>query len=375
MRIEAIALTNFKAFDEVEVPLGALTLLSGLNGSGKSSVVQALGLLRQSLDGGTLREGEIALNGPLVEIGTGRDLLYQGFANAMIGISLKVDAEPEPQWLEWTAEAPLDADVLPCAMPPDEGAALDVNVFNAGFQFLRADRITPALTFPRSQHAVGTDRFLGARGEYTAHFLLKYGEVTEVAKPLRHTSAPDAPGLLSQVNAWMQEFSPGVRVEPQAIPMTDLVRLAFSYRGTSAAYGEPMRPTNVGFGLTHALPVVTACLAAEPGSLVVIENPEAQLHPLGQAAMGRLLALAAAQGVQILAESHSDHVLNGIRIAVKEGVIAPDQVQLHFFRRDIGKGAERETPMLSTEGRLSFRPENYFDQWERSLDALLDDRP
>ena len=70
----------------------------------------------------------------------------------------------------------------------------------------------------------------------------------------------------------MQEFSPGVRVEPVPVPMTDFVRLVFAFKGEGAAYGDPLRPTNVGFGLTHALPVVTACLAAEPGNMLVVRE-------------------------------------------------------------------------------------------------------
>lgn len=372
MKISQLVLENFKAFEEIAVPFGSLTLLSGLNGSGKSSIVQALGLLRQSLDAGALRSGQMLLNGPLVEIGIGRDLLFQGFARAMVGIGLVAGENEHPQYLEWLSDVSLDADVLPCSDRADLLEQTRVNLFQPGFQFLRADRITPAPVFPRSQHAVGTERFLGSRGEFTAHFLLRFGEELHVPRERRHGSAPDAPGLLTQVNAWMQEFSPGVRVEAQDVPMTDFTRLAYSYRGEGAAYSDSMRPTNVGFGLTHALPVVTACLAAEAGTLLVIENPEAQLHPKGQAAIGRLLALTAAGDVQVVAESHSDHVMNGIRIATKDGEISPDETKLHFFRRRDDRSVELETPVLGLDGRLSFWPEYYFDQWERSLDTLLD---
>ncbi len=129
----------------------------------------------------------------------------------------------------------------------------------------------------------------------------------------------------------MQEFSPGVRVGAEPVPMTDLVRLVFSYKGEGAAHGDPLRPTNVGFGLTHALPVIVACLAAEPGTMLVVENPEAQLHPRGQVSIGRLLALTAASGVQVIIESHSDHVLNGIRLAVKDGLLASKAREAPLF--------------------------------------------
>ena len=247
-----------------------------------------------------------------------------------------------------------------------------LNVFGKGFQFLRADRITPSVTYPKSQNTVRHHRSLGPRGEFTAHFLLEFGDEITTAPILRHVGAMDATSLNSQLSAWMQEFSPGVRVEVASIPMTDFVRLVFSYRGEGVAYGEPLRATNIGFGLTHSLPVVTACLAAQAGSLVVIENPEAQLHPAGQVAVGRLLGLTAANGVQLIIETHSDHVLNGIRLTVKEKKLPASEVKLHFFTRSASGRSSFESPALDQEGRLSYWPLGFFDQWENSLDQLLE---
>ncbi|CAH0497223.1 DUF3696 domain-containing protein [Novosphingobium sp. CECT 9465] len=370
--LDFIGLENFKAFEDIELRLGNLTLLSGLNGSGKSTVLQAIGVLRQSFDGRFLLEGDLALNGELVEIGTGRDALYQAFAKAEIALSLGESRQGEDHVYRWLAPADLEADVLSCTSKPERMELPLLDLFDRGFQFLRADRITPSVTFPKSQDAVRQKRFLGARGEYTAHFLLEFGEQITTAEIVRSPHEEKAFSLIAQVNAWMQEFSPGVRVGAQPVPMTDLVRLVFTYKGEGAAHGDPLRPTNVGFGLTHALPVITACLAAEPGTMLVVENPEAQLHPRGQVSMGRLLALAAANGVQVIIESHSDHVLNGIRLAVKDGLLAPNQAKLHFFTREPGQPSDYQTPTLTEEGRLSYWPKGFFDQWEKSLDKLLD---
>jgi len=369
--LDFIGLENFKTFDDLELSLGNLTLLSGLNGSGKSTVLQAIGVLRQSFDGRFLLAGELALNGELVEIGGGRDVLYQGFSKPEIALSLGESRDGQDHIYRWTAAAGSDADVLTCTTKPERGELRLLDLFDRGFQFLRADRITPAVTFPKSQDAVRQKRFLGARGEYTAHFLLEFGEQITTAKIVRSTHEEKAFSLIAQVNAWMQEFSPGVRVAAQPVPMTDLVRLVFTYKGEGVAHGDPLRPTNVGFGLTHALPVITACLAAEPGTMLVVENPEAQLHPRGQVSIGRLLALTAANGVQVIVESHSDHVLNGIRLAVKDRLLAPKQAKLHFFSRNSGEASSYQTPTLTEEGRLSYWPQGFFDQWEKSLDKLL----
>lgn len=376
--ISSIKLTNFKAFRDTTVPLSPLTLLSGLNGSGKSTLLQALGLIRQSSDAGFLAQDDLLLNGDLVELGTGADVLNYDFEIPFISIGISVQPAMGNGSLVWRAPIDTNSDVLKCDVSPGRGGRPsshgDMQIFNLldfGFQFLRADRITPSVTFPKSHHAVRKWQSLGPRGEYTAHYLLEFGSDKIPNSNLTHPTEAEAQSLLTQVNAWLQEFSPGVRVDAHPVPMTDFVRLAFSYRGHGASYGAPLRPTNVGFGLTHALPVVTACLGAAVGSLIVIENPEAQLHPRGQFAIGRLLAKTAAGGVQVIVESHSDHVLNGIRLAVKEGALDPTHAQFHFFHREPGEQSQFVSPKVTKEGRLTHWPPGFFDQWEKSLDELL----
>ena len=376
--IEEVSLVNFKAFKGVALPLGALTLLSGLNGSGKSTVLQALALVRQSWDAGFLSAGDLLLNGDLIELGTGADVLNHDFGEPYVEVGISL-SQGIGNGLIWRAPIETAADVLSCnalpggiGHPNDHGEMQIFNLLDFGFQFLRADRITPSVTFPKSNHAVRHRQFLGPKGEYTAHYLLEFGGEKISNLGLTHPSEPDAHSLLAQVNAWLQEFSPGVRVEAHSVPMTDFVRLAFSYRGQGVSYGAPLRPTNVGFGLTHALPVITACLGAKSGSLIIIENPEAQLHPKGQVAIGRLLAMTAAGGVQVIVESHSDHVLNGIRLAVKGGTLEANHTKLHFFHRTPGDQSRFESPSLTAEGRLTNWPSGFFDQWEKSLDQLLD---
>nr|WP_275939108.1 DUF3696 domain-containing protein [Polyangium spumosum] len=133
------------------------------------------------------------------------------------------------------------------------------------------------------------------------------------------------------------------------------------------------RPSNVGFGITYVLPVIISLLMAEPGDIVMLENPEAHLHPRAQSRVARLCAKAAAAGVQVIVESHSDHVLNGVRVAVHGGEIAPDDVSVLFF------AAPSKEPKASVEhirvdrrGRLDGWPEGFFDEGDRLLDRLLE---
>ncbi|MEI7894104.1 MAG: DUF3696 domain-containing protein [Myxococcales bacterium] len=197
-----------------------------------------------------------------------------------------------------------------------------------------------------------------------------------VLPQVQHIASPSA-RLLPQVTAWMGEISPGVRLETQAFADLSLARLSFSFVAGGAT-SRPLRPTSVGFGLSYTLPVVVALLSAPAGSLVLVENPEAHLHPRGQAAMGDLVVRAAAAGVQVIVETHSDHVLNGVRIAVKEGRAGPEHVGFHFFRRatETRDGDTRlvhvvDSPCIDTDGRIDCWPAGFFDQYDLSLEKLL----
>ncbi|CAL9421527.1 hypothetical protein SUDANB60_01842 [Streptomyces sp. enrichment culture] len=372
--ITRLTLVNFKAFRRLELCLGPLTLLTGLNSSGKSSVLQAFALLRQSFafDRITTPAEGLLLNGEFVEMGTARDVLHDDFGPAddlletdAPVVGFVVEAGEPSQYIAFYDLQQPDEDVM-VAQRPGLSRWLELP-----FQYLHADRITPAVTYPRSRQIAIDRGFLGVRGEHTVNFLRHNAEREIADGPLRH---PDAisPQLLDQTVAWMQELCPGVNLQADAIEGTDFVRLSYGFGGTAGINAtRRRRPTNVGFGLTYALPIVVACLTATPESLILLENPEAHLHPKGQSRMAALLSAAAATGAQLIVETHSDHVLNGVRIAVKQGVLQPEDAVVHYFQGN-GAGTQVVTPRIDKDGMLQEWPEGFFDEWENSLDQLLD---
>ncbi|MFJ7967542.1 DUF3696 domain-containing protein [Streptomyces sp. NPDC096324] len=390
--IDQLTLTNFKAFQHLDLPLGPLTLLTGLNSSGKSSVLQSLGLLHQSYAAGDLDEvrdlvaeagsGEIAaldsgflLNGELVSLGTGHDVLHEDFTGDEPELTVAVN-EGAYRY-SWTVAYAAEQNLLPLtgvdvpltsegASPPLGLAAVVPGYFVNDFQYLHADRVSPAEFYPRD-HQVAIGRgFLGVRGEHTVNFLRHHARDEVLDGPLRHPRA-ESTRLLDQAAAWMGELCPGVDLLAEPIEGTDSVRLSYGFDGPR---GTRRRPTNVGFGLTYALPIVVACLTARRGSLVLLENPEAHLHPRGQSRMAALVSAAAAQGAQLVVETHSDHVLNGVRLAVKRGVLAPEAAVLHYFRGG-PTGSEVTSPRIDRDGLLDQWPEGFFDEVENTLDELL----
>jgi predicted ATPase len=255
------------------------------------------------------------------------------------------------------------------------------------FQLLPADRIVPRNLFPRSSDAEADFGFLGPRGEYVVEFLQSEVARKHTVEDSRHFPkigcnltedllAKAAPThlLMDQVSGWLQQLSPGVRISAEELLGTDDVVLRYNYVGRTgmSESSRQIRPANVGFGLTYSLPLVVACLTAEADTLLLLENPEAHLHPQGQAALGELMVRAAADGVQIIVETHSDHVLNGIRLAVKRELIRAESVVIQFFSRAIETGfVSSESPAILDNGRLSNWPKGFFDQWDNAIDALV----
>jgi len=364
--IDTIQLTNFKCFENQILKLGNITLLTGLNSSGKSTFIQSLLLLRQSYYQGLLPDSGLALNGDLVTIGTAQDALFEGAVEDQIGFKVNWRDGKKAEWLFNYDRV---ADVLSLNSKPTAPEIYSTSLFNNFFQYLTAERIGPRPFFETSEFQVRQLRQIGTRGEYAAHFLSIYRDENIPNIALSHPKA-ESDSLIEQVRAWMGEVSPGTRIERKLSPDMGLVSLQYSY-----GLSNPYRATNVGFGITYTLPILIAILSAPAGTLLLLENPEAHLHPQGQAMMGNLLALAANCGVQVVLETHSDHLLNGVRLAVHGGKIKPEDVCLHFFQRieqNDQAATQVSSPRIDRNGRIDQWPDGFFDEWDKSLDALLE---
>lgn len=376
--IRSVRLINFKPFANQFLEFRPLTLLSGLNSTGKSSVVQSLLLLRQSYQQGLLPKTGLALNGDLVRIGTAQDALFEGAGEEdSIGFDLVWGNGAKGVW---RFNYDQEVDVLNFASSPISQEVYQSSLFRNNFHYLQAERMGPRPFFEMSDFQVRQLGQLGTRGEYTAHFLFINGREEIPNSSLSHPEVKSkgqsgqleakSLDLIDQVEAWMGEVSPGTRLKIDPKPDVDLMSFQYSYGDSN-----PYRATNVGFGITYTLPIIVAVLASPPGTLILIENPEAHLHPKGQAKMGELLALAASCGVQVVIETHSDHVLNGIRLAVHGGKLDPKDVQLHYFKRKEKDGqayTEVVSPHIDRNGRIDQWPEGFFDEWDKSLEALLE---
>ncbi len=369
--IKNITIENFKLFKRTTLELKPLNLFTGLNSTGKSSVIQVLLLLRQSQQSGVLQGTGLNLKGNLVELGTGKDIFNQ-FAGKDELVKIKLN-EPNHTYY-WDFKYRTDYDILPLNNRSDStDNFLSFSLFNRNFQYLNTEHIVPHNTYKKSEFEVVQNRQIGKHGEYAVHYLSEYG-----LEPIQYTNLihPKAKSnrLLHNVEAWLNEISPGVRVIVEDIKGLDLVRLSFQYEDDNG-YTNEYKPINVGFGITYALPVVVALLTINPDKLIIIENPESHIHPRGQAKIGELIALSTANNCQMFIETHSDHILNGIRVAIKEDKLQHSKATIYYFDRTSNIKAEHEsvitTIKIDKNGELSEYPENLLTEWTNQLLKLM----
>lgn len=366
--LEFIRIQRFKCLSDASFPLSALNLFSGLNGMGKSSLIQTLLLLRQSQEKNTLFNKGLLLKGDYVNIGTGQDILSEHAEKETVEFLLTWEKmNPVNFVFKYTSQSDLQ---------PIEGSASsfqtdEISLFNKNFQYLSADRISPKAAYEASVYYIKDLNSLGNHGEYTAHYIAEYGLDPLPVKFFKHERSSSM-NLLDNLDKWMAEISPGIRIHAQLQAAINSVTLSYSFEQGKEVTAE-FKPQNVGFGLTFVLPVIVAILKSKPGDMLIIENPEAHLHPGGQTVLGRLCSIAANNGVQLFIETHSDHFLNGIRISVKEGLIKSDHVKLFFLERKLSGQHEASVimPEIDQTGRISTWPKGFFDEGDTQLEKLL----
>lgn len=376
--IQSLTLRNFKSIKDHKFHLRNLNVVMGINGMGKSTFIQSLLLLRQSEN---LNKGILTLNDDLVKIGKGKDAFYQYSQDDEIVFDIEFKDHVDHKFkFNYSREA----DFFSAKDETNiDSRFFSQSIFNKNFQYLNANRLEPKVLHEKSYSSVISDKDLGINGQYAVHYLNQYGSDDVAFDNLIHHKSEISTiegvervnkTLLSQVNNWLGEISPGVKLGTLEIGESDNIMLDFRYAQPNRGFTNNFRPTNVGFGISYALPVITSLLAATPNKLIIIENPESHIHPRGQVELGRLIALTAMNDVQIIVETHSDHIFNGIRVAVKENIISHDKVMTFYFEKQVEEN-EQYSKITDVEidrnGELNKYPSNMLDEWSNQLFKLI----
>lgn len=422
--LKKITIDNFKSLKHLEYDCAGLNLLTGMNGAGKSSFIQMLRLMQKSADEGMGPQTAISIK----EFGDGvsmRDFTYCYGDACTIGFSVGFESSgTEPFVLKRIVVGGPELGERGCLMVqhPDyrreyvrcykkfmrlqhqDATVGDVhseeldNAEHTGdaefahvFRMMKDDETNAARVFrglwrgarfvdafrvkPMDVHTGGRYTTLHAVFDELAEQPFD-AEGQDVAEYIcRSQSGNAANDLLNRLNACLDWVSPGAHLSVKEQDVGGQEYFVESVRFGSGAAARQYKPQNVGFGISYILPVLVTLLSAKPGSILIIENPEAHLHPSGQSEMGKLIAETVARGVQVFVETHSDHVINGIRVAVKKGIVKPEDVNIAFFERgphDVLQAdgttrreiySEVTNIKVDANGSLSEWPKDFMDEW------------
>ena len=379
--LQTLRIQNFKLHEDTTIEFGGLTILTGMNGMGKSTILQSLLLLRQSFQSHRLMKG-LNLRGDLVDLGISGKLACQ----IVDSDKLELDLIFETINRHFSFLYPEDGmeTYLPL-IEEDTSAKMDVekenilsdlakqNLFSTDFQYISAFRFGPMITYGRDSAVVSQDKQISktqGKCEYTVHFLYQFKN----QKVLEELSMADSEGnynyqLGNQVELWLQAISPKIHLNIE--PSGEDFRLNYKFDRDKNFATEEMSAVNTGFGISYLLPILVSILSAHPGALILIENPEAHVHPKGQSILMELVAKAVKAGIQIVIETHSDHIINGALVNVKRGILSDDSIKVYFFNRDEERHvAQTLNLQITTSGQIKRPPKDFFDQMQIDLRVL-----
>lgn len=360
-----LSIEGYKCFkEETTFELNSITLLTGANSAGKSSVIQSL-LLLKKISKGSITESnpwiDLDLNDPnyALELGKYDDIKsrsdndYEDFLNDSHPTDIGFVLNEGKAKIELTHNKDTENNVK---VSSDEQSIESFKKYlDKGFVYLNAERMAPHYMYKNTDNADYCD----CHGTNTGNVIQKHENDNCSIK--RAYSNSDKNKWSIELDNWINYIFPDVAVQ---VVSSGEDHYQVKVLGNAA--------TNVGFGITYALPILVSGLTVPEGGMLLVENPEAHLHAKAQSNMGYFLARMAAAGVRVIIETHSEHVVNGIRRMIVEGKteMSHEDMTIYFFQNKQGiKGIMEIT--MDEYGNLSDFPEDFFDQVRQDTLAIL----
>lgn len=383
--IKRITIQNFKLYRQNTTfdKLKSINVLTGINGRGKSTLLHALLLPAQSILESQWND-KLVLNGQYVELGNAVDVRNEKnsrtqpieleFECSDGVLSLKFDADSDTaqklSLISVNGQLHNGEQKLRYFMPENVSSEEMKNLIS-GIAYIAAERRGPKLNYqPAPEHGQ-----MDAMGEYAPCLLSLHKDdtfeedvlsaISDIYPEIGIDDIADR-SLGGLVNFWMTQMFGLTEVEARYVEEANVYVLQFR----TAAKGKYSKPTNEGFGYSYALPILVAGLTLNSGDTLLLENPEAHLHPKAQSVLGKFLTwISLYRGVQLFVETHSEHIVNSFRVLTAQEIITPEHLNVLFFDEHYGEYAVRID--VDKNGHIAQWPEYFFDQEERDLDIIL----
>lgn len=297
--IRKVKIENFKCFMHEELEFKKLTLLTGTNSSGKSSVIQSILLSGNHQIGSDIYE-YIQLMGDF------NDLKNKYVNPLKYTILISYDNNKEDKLL-----SSKDDNII------EDGSIIS---YPEKLTYLNSNRVS--VSEINSENNSHQSRYFGIDGKYIANYFELFKE--EPIEEFLIQNQDMAITLEAQVDYWLEKII-GQTVSLQTSkPTSTLVKASYKIDGLD------FKPNNIGAGISYIISILVACLSAKKDSIVIIENPEIHMHPKAQAKIGEFFCFIASCGVQLIIETHNDHLINKIRSEVYKKHIDAEDIIIHY---------------------------------------------
>ena len=333
--ITDIILTNFKGFRRLEIQPKQITVFVGPNGTGKSSVLQAFGLLKQKIEF-PRRSSGLVIDGPLVNL-PGLDAIIAncGWGNTVFQFRGK-------------GLPPGAASSFECYIEFSKESATTIRVFDeSGVEPVLKDlKMAPA-----------------KRGFTQPVYELDDVPIKDVSltqgvaqqEVQTATNLCYAPEEVEQVSHLLKKVT-GTGLRAYTVPSK-------SVELKSLAKAGPINIVAEGFGTNSLIMLLLQLVTANKGATVMIEEPEIHLHPKAQADLAEVLAAEALAGdKQVVMTTHSEHITGRLLTLVAERTLTPEDLAIYAFAKDAETGVCTAKPLaISAEGGVEGGVRDFFD--------------
>lgn len=349
MKIEKLKLDDFKCMVNNEIEFRNLTIMTGTNASGKSSVIQALLLYSHALN--HKQNGGLDVRESLgIDIGSPTNLISQN-ARGSDDYDFRIE---------------IDGKGISFSLDKNTGLDLKIHKENAmgrlNICYLSAERMGPRMSYLAG--GINKFKYDGSNAVY----LMELAERKNLKLPKEITIDRSIEKFSHQAECWMSLIMGDMRLSTNL----DIPKAQAELKIGNGYTNQSVIPTMTGFGIGYNFSIVIAGLWASTQSNItlIVENPEAHLHPSAQSAIGKFLAIVASCGVQVILETHSEHVVDGARIQSYCLKRSADMIVNYIKQQN--EAAEIMKLTIEENGELSDWPEGFFDQKKLDLRQLFE---
>lgn len=352
--IKSLEIKNFKSIKEMQFDCANITLLIGVNSSGKSTVIQGLLFMAQNMG------KSCGLNGELMSLGGFEEnrCIYANEKEISIAVgdgehSLRFSLLQEAgEELSFRINSSDKEEKLAALWPA-------LNYAKRGFQYLSCHRVGPQNVYHKN---MTMQDIIDVNGEYAVAFLNEHS--IDVLEPELCKGNLDYT-LLGQVNWWLSYIAE-TAVSTEEIRGADLVKASYTMHDA-----VQIRPANIGSGISYLISILIVCLSSPKRSVIALENPEIHLHPSAQAKLCEFFYFISETGRQLFVETHSDHIFNGFRAGIAAEEMEKDKIKIQFISLNEEHVSNVMEVQIGRMGKVENQTKDLFDQFDLDLNKMI----